>query len=261
MNFKAAISIVFVLATGSAVALDQKVINIVAPEFWCPFACKADTEREGFAVEIAKAALKQQGIQVKYTNMPYDRALLEVKNGKAVQAVLPTFKAEAPSFIYPLHPTSATEYCFYVKNESKWRFEQDKELALIRFTATSGYSYEPRLDKFIKQSVQQGSDKVHLFKGQNIPARMYKMVMNNRYDAFLEDTRLIQYLLASKGIQSGIKKAGCLDTINYGYLALTPNNDFPSKKYADAFDRGMLSLRKNGKLKYILSKYGVDDWE
>ncbi len=252
--------LLFALLTPSVSAQSPKAISIVAPKFWCPFACDANSPQQGFAIEIARAALHEFGINVKYTNMPYDRALLEVKKGVMVQAVVPTFKDEAPNFIYPKSATSATEYCFYVKQSSRWHFTDYASLNTIQFAATSGYIYSPKLDDYINQHANKSNGAVYLLKGEDISARMFQMIMKGRYDAFIEDTRLIDYL-QSNGELAGLKKAGCLDIINYGYLALTPNEKFPSDQVAKYFDEGMLILRKSGKLKQILDKYGVQDWQ
>jgi len=252
--------LLFALLTPPVSAQSPKAISIVAPKFWCPFACDANSPQHGFAIEIARAAFLEFGITVNYTNMPYDRALLEVKKGVMVQAVVPTFKEEAPHFIYPSSATSATEYCFYVKQHSRWYFNDFTDLNNMRFTATSGYIYSPKMDTYIAQHFEKTSGRVYLLKGENIPSRMYHMIINSRYDAFLEDTRLIDFL-RSNGSLAGLKKAGCLDVINYGYLALTPSKTFPSKQMAKYFDQGMLILRSSGKLKEILDKYGVQDWQ
>ncbi len=237
---------------------EPKHINIVAPEFWCPFSCKANSPREGFSIEIAKAVFKESGISVNYVNMPYDRALLEVRRGGKVQAVVPTFKAEAPDFIYPKSATSATEYCFYVNHDSPWKYKGLDSAKQISFLGTSGYIYSPEMDVYIKKNAGK---KVHLLIGENIPERMHKMLVNNRYDAFLEDTRLIDYLLSNNELSGGIKKAGCLGVVNFGFLALTPRKGFPSVKFAEYFDFGMMKIRSNGVLSAILEKYGVEDWQ
>jgi len=252
--------LLFALLTSPVSAQSPKAISIVAPKFWCPFACDANSPQQGFAIEIARAAFLEFGITVNYTNMPYDRALLEVKKGVMVQAVVPTFKEEAPHFIYPNNATSATEYCFYVKQNSGWHFMDFPDLKNIRFAATSGYIYSPKMDAYIAQHTEKTTGRVYLLKGEDIPIRMFQMIINGRYEAFLEDTRLIDFL-RSNGKLAGLKKAGCLAVINYGYLALTPSKVFPSKQMAKYFDEGMLILRNSGKLKEILDKYGVQDWQ
>jgi len=252
--------LLFALLTPAVSAQSPKAISIVAPKFWCPFACDANSPQHGFAIEIARAAFLEFGITVNYTNMPYDRALLEVKKGVMVQAVVPTFKEEAPHFIYPNNATSATEYCFYVKENSGWHFTDYSTLNKIRFAATSGYIYSPKMDAYIAQHANKTNGVVYLLKGEDVPTRMFKMIIKGRYDAFLEDTRLIDFLRSS-GKLAGLKKAGCLDIINYGYLALTPSATFPSRQMAKYFDEGLLILRKSGKLKEILDKYGVQDWQ
>lgn len=232
-------------------------ITIVAPKFWCPFACEAKAELEGFAIEIAKHAFAEVNIKVEYINMPYDRALLEVREG-TVDGVIPTFKEEAPEFIYPLQSASVTKYCFYTKSNENWKYSGIQSLENINFLATSGYSYSQGIDSYIAN--MKGSHRVELLKGNDIPQRMYQMLEYKIFDALLDDSLLIAFMRASTDYGADLRIAGCLDVINHGYLALSPKHKIRSEYFADAFDKGVGILRSKSKIKSILKKYGIDDW-
>lgn len=230
-------------------------ISITAPEYWCPYACDAKSSEKGFTIEIAIAAFKAVNIKVNYINEPYDRALMDVNNGR-IDAVLPTFKSEAPSFIYPQEVLSTTRYCFYTIN-SNWQYTGLTSLSNIKFSATSGYSYSPEMDELIKKNQNR---QVELLRGDNIPERMYKMLTNSRIDAVLEDTRLMDYMIKTQRVSVLPKRSGCLDIVHYGYLALSPANSDRSEYFAQQFDKGLKLIQKNNIPTTILLKYGISSF-
>ena len=242
------------LLSASHATAQTPTISIAAPEYWCPYACSAQDELQGFAIEITRAAFKAVNIEVIYSNKPYDRALAEVKLGK-IDGVVPTFKDEAPDFIYPQKSISSTQYCFYTLN-SKWRYSGVDSIKGTEFGVTSGYAYSPEMDIFINNNKGQ---QVQVLHGEDIPKRMYQMVKNNRFHAFLEDTRLIDFLVETRSIGRDLKRSGCIDIINHGFLALSPANKVRSTYLSKQFDKGLLAISLKNIPKIILKKYGIKD--
>ncbi|MDX1636107.1 MAG: transporter substrate-binding domain-containing protein, partial [Marinobacter sp.] len=223
------------------------VVSIAAPLYWCPYACDATTARWGYTVEIARAALQTMGYQVTYRNLPYDRALLNLQTGR-IDATIPTFKGEAPGVIYPDHPVSLSEYCFYVETDESWRYRGVDSLTAIRFVATSGYTYGAEVDAYIAEHLDS---RVDLIRGQDIPHRLRRMVQAGRFDDRL--------LFESSGQDDeGLVNAGCLEERHHGYLALSPHNPERARAIAAAFDRGLERARADGRLCAILEKYGLE---
>lgn len=224
-------------------------VSIVAPAYWCPYACEVTESGRGFSVEIAQAALESAGHNVEYRNMPLERALFEVRKGR-FDAALPVYKDEAPGFTFPEHAVSLSEYCFYLPEETSWRYKGLESLNQIRFVATSGYSYGQSIDSYITANLEKS---VALIQGENIPGRLRKMVSMDRYDALLDD----QLLFESSQSSNGLVNAGCLNERHAGYLALSPENPDRSGEIAKAFDRGFERIRANGQVCKILEKYGL----
>jgi polar amino acid transport system substrate-binding protein len=253
-NYTKLLLLLFGLST-TTFADNSNIITIVAPAFWCPFSCKAGEKLEGFAIDIVRAAFNESNISVRYWNLSYDRALAEVHKG-SIDGAIPVFKEEAPGFIYPAHPVSASQYCFYTRTNKTWNYSDIDSVKTIRLVATSGYTYNPEIDAYLNKT----NKKVALLKGNNIPERMFKMVKSERMDVLLDDTRLIDFLKTNKRIDFDLRKAGCLEKTHYGFLALSPNRN-SSFYFSKLFDEGIKTIRKNGTLKSILNRYGIDDWK
>ena len=238
-------------AAGSEVQAGESLtVSIVAPAYWCPFACEADKARWGFTVEIARTALEASGHSIVYRNLPYDRALVETTRGD-VDAIIPAFKGETPGFVFPENAVSVSEYCFYVSEEEPWRYAGPDSLESIRFVATSGYSYGKAIDAYITANREQG---VTLIMSDDIPTRLGELVRMGRFNALLDD-RLLQESAQS---HAGLVNAGCLEERHAGYLALSPEYPGRSNAIAEAFDRGIRKIRADGRLCTILKEYGLD---
>ena len=222
-------------------------VSIAAPAYWCPYACDAAGSRSGFTVDIARAALESEGHKVVYKNLSYDRALIEAKSGR-IDAIMPTFKEEAPSFIFPSYAVSLTEYCFYVPEDEPRRYSGLDSIENMRFVATSGYSYGEDMDAYISNNQDE---RVILIGGDDVSNRLREIVRRGRVDALLDDRLLFEFSQNSVGLVN----AGCLDGRHAGYLALSPEDPDRSNAIAQAFDRGIRTIREDGQLCEILGKY------
>lgn len=255
-HWAAAAGLVGALCAPPAIA-KTTTLRVVAPDYWCPFSCVAGSAHEGFAVEIARAALAQQGIKMTYQNMPYDRALYEVRKGTTVDAAIPIMPSEAPDLFFHQVPVSATTYCFYTNDQSSWNFTDIDALEGIQFVATSGYHYGDELMAYVERQRQKG---VHLITGSNVPDRMIRMVLGGQYDALLDDSRLVSYVVSRNSYASPLRQAGCLPLLQHGFLALSPALA-DARELAQRFDEGIRALRSTGELRRILDRYSVDDWQ
>jgi polar amino acid transport system substrate-binding protein len=225
-------------------------VTIAAPAYWCPYACDVAGSHLGFTVDIARAALGSEGHKVVYKNLPYDRALVEAKSGR-IDAIMPTFKGEAPSFIFPSSAVSLTEYCFYVLEDEPRRYSGLDSIESMRFVATSGYSYGEDMDAYISGNQDE---RVILIGGDDVSDRLREIVRRGRVDALLDDRLLFE----SSQNSAGLVNAGCLDERHAGYLALSPEHPGRSNAIAQAFDRGIRAIQEDGQLCEILEKYRLD---
>lgn len=246
-------SVAFLLAllmlTPSARA---EVIKVASPDYWCPYSCKANTAEEGFTIDILRAIFEPQGDKIQYINLNYARALREVRLGR-IQAISSAFREEAPGFTFPSLPISQDKYCFYTASAPGWRYSGADSLAGLKVGIIQGYSYGEEIDSYVKHN--PAGFEVH--SGEDLTQKLARKVMLGRLDAFVEDTNLVQYLLAR---QPAIKlhESGCANE-SYPYFALSPTVKNGSE-LAKRFDEGLLKLHRSGALEQIMRKYGLKDW-
>ena len=229
-----------------------ETIKVASPSYWCPFSCTANAAEEGFTIDILRAIFTPPEYNIQYVNLNYARALREVRLGH-IHAISSAFREEAPGFVFSTLPISQDKYCFYTTTSQDWQYNGPASLAGKKVGIIQGYSYGPEIDAYIKQ--HPSGFEVH--SGEALTASLGKKVMLGRLDAFVEDTNLVQYLLARQP-SIKLREAGCAGE-SYPYFALSPTlKNAPA--LAKTFDEGLLKLHRNGKLEQIMRKYGLHDW-
>ena len=238
-----------------AAALPARADEIVlaSPAYWCPFSCQAGSSREGFTVDIAREIFSAAGHRVRLVNENYSRALMDVRAG-TYTATASTFREEAPDFVFPVQPISRNRFCVFVAASNPWHYRGAASLSeLRRVGVIRDYSYGVALDVIIRASPKRFD--VHT--GDGLTERMLRRLLLDRLDAFIEeenvvaDTRLLHPELA-------VRNAGC-EPPSFAYMAMSPKNR-KAQDYARLFSDGMVKLRRSGRLKAILAKYGLVEW-
>lgn len=243
-------------ATASAEG-DATVLRVAAPAYWCPLSCEAGRGHDGFSVDIARAALAREGVALEYQNLPYGRALAEVRKGKVVDAVLPAMKDEAADFVFASEPAAVLKYCFYVERDNPWTFEGVRSLGDVSLVASAGYRYGAEIDAYI---ARERGVRVSLLTGELLPNRMIRMVLSERADAMLDDVTLVGFALRSGPFRDSLRQAGCVSETFPAFLAISPGRG-DAEALARKFDRGVRALRESGELQRILDRYRVQGWD
>lgn len=250
-------SVLALAGTSPAAWSQDEALRIVAPAHWCPLSCEAGRGRDGFSVDISRAALAREGVRIEYANLPYKRALVEVRTGASADAVLPAMRDEAPDFVFAAEPAAILQYCFFVEKDNPWNFNGIESLQGISFVASAGYRYGEAMDAHI---ASYHGVKVSLLTGELLPDRMIRMVLAKRVDAMLDDVSLVGHALGAIQDRDGLRQAGCISETFPSFLAISPARP-DAAELARKYDRGLQALRESGELRSILMRYGVRDWD
>ncbi|GAA5177299.1 transporter substrate-binding domain-containing protein [Niveibacterium umoris] len=229
-----------------------EVLDIVAPAFWCPFACQAGDAREGFTIEILRAIFEPAGHKVVLHNENYARALADVRSGQFL-ATPSTLHDEAPDFVFPEEPVSRNRYCFFTRPNDAWLYSGAGTLKGRTVGVVQGYSYGEAID----HAMEKHAARFEVVAGDDLTLRLARMMQAERIDAFVEEENLVAWL-RFKEVVPPLRAAGCEAPL-YGYVAFSPTNP-RSKTYAAQFSRGIRQLRADGRLARILARYGLRDW-
>jgi polar amino acid transport system substrate-binding protein len=224
---------------------------------WCPFNCEPDAANKGFVVEIADYALSKKGHKIEYKTLSWTRAVAEVVAGNINGAVAAgDVDVTDNKLIVGKETTGVSVNCVYAKKDSKATYSGSKDMSQFKKVGVvQEYFYGDQVAELQKT-------KPELFDaiaaddttGMNI-----KKLKAGRVDAVMEDEAVMSYVL-NKNKEKDVKKIGCEPHRINLFLAFSPKNP-KSTEYAAAVDEAIVELRKSGKLKQILAKYGLKDWK
>lgn len=245
----------YLIIIGLAVNAAEKVISI-RTDVWCPFACEPKAKNPGFMIEIVQDILKKEGYTVDYQLMPWARAIRDTKLGK-YDAIIGAGRSDAPGFIFPDEPQGLTKYSTFGLKETNWKYLDEKSLEGIKLGAISSYSYDDETNRLIEK--KHGS--IELVSGDEPLGQLIKMVEQKRIMAFVESPQVLSFYLKEKNIKIKLNDLGPLkENSQELYIAFSPEKKELSG-LAKKISLGTVELRKTGKLKKILSKYGLTDWK
>lgn len=239
----------------SVVADEGKpTITLVADE-WCPYNCVPNSSEEGFVVDIARVVFESKGYTVKYTNVPWSRAVRKTMSGEYDGAIGAT-KKEMPGAIFHELPLAYAANYFIVNNSDAWTYTGVESLKNIHVAAIQDYNYGDSITSYL--AANKASPFVTIMKGDNITQRCLQMLIAGRVGSCLEDKNVAFYNAKQKGVLDKVKSGGKADADQALFIAFSPKSEH-SKTYTKIWSEGFASLRSSGRLDAILSHYGLKD--
>ena len=225
-------------------------------DLWCPYACEPTSDKPGFMIEIAKEIFKSKGHTVRYELINWARAIKDTKAGK-YDGIVGASKADVPGFVVPSIPTGKLENYYFTLRSNQWTYKGVESLKKVKMGVINDYSYGEEVDK----QVAKKNPSITVISGNDALKRMIQMTEAKRLDGFVENPMVLYYTLMElkKNVQDYRPSSPNLASDPDLFIAFSPKKS-TSVKYAKILDEGVQELRKNGKLKEILKKYGLNDW-
>ena len=232
---------------------------------WCPYNCDPASDKPGFMVEIARAALGRHGIAVEYVALPWARAIEEVRINKYA-GIIGAYYGDAEDFVYPQTPQGRSTMTFYVPKDSAWNFATESDLGKVSLGVVADYSYSVALDSYIEK-YKADPARIQVVAGDNAMDANIQKLLHGRIGAMIEDKQVIDYNLSAPEMaqtRAALREAGILPSPDDGngvvFVAFSPAHP-QAKKYAKIMSDETAAMRANGELQKILDRYGVKDFE
>lgn len=236
-------------------ALADKAIKLMADE-WCPYNCDPLKE-PGYAIEIFNEIFKTNDKKIIYKISDWTDAINMTRTGKNDVLVAATV-GDAPDLIFPKNEIGDSRLCFYANNSVRWKYKGLENLSKIKLGVVKSYSYGDKLDEYIKKNLENSS-RLDFTLGNAPLEAMTKKLLNQKIDLIVENEYVMSHFLNNTKQNTLFKNIGCEETVKL-YMAFSPKNP-DAEKLANDFDQGIQELRKNGRLKEILQKYSINDWQ
>lgn len=240
----------------NTLANNKKIV--VAADEWCPFNCEVGAENQGYVVDISREIFQNQGYEVVYENYPWVDTLSKVYKGE-IDAAIAATPIEAPTALFPKEEVGVSEYVYLLRAGDDWHFKDGYSLINKKIGVMKGYDYSGSEFGHYVTYRQETKDNLILLPEESSIAERLDMLAKGEIDIFIEDKNILLYALLDLKRQSSFKIGGVVGTTAPLYLAFSSASS-RGKELAKIFDKGMSNLRKTGKLKEILFKYGLQDW-
>lgn len=226
----------------------------IAADLWCPINCQPGAERPGIFVELAREIFAESGITVQYQALNWARTLHEVRRGE-LNAAIGAGIEDAPDFLFTATPVAQSRNCFFTRADSTWRFSGVPSLAQQRVGVINDYSYGDELNAYI-DAHRGDSARIQVASGDKALELNLGKLRLGRLDALLENSWVVQAMLAQQGKAGELREAGCREPDVPIYLAFSPA--LPSSaRYVELFEQGLQRYRADGRLQALLERYGV----
>ena len=129
----------------------------------------------------------------------------------------------------------------------------------VSLGVAAGYDYRSWLNRYIEEN-KDAPDKIQIQHGRLPMKGNLKKLLTRRIDALVGNEFPIQYVAGQMGVLDQIAPAGHDTEPAYCYIAFSPANP-ASEIYARILSEGIVDLRRTGRLRDILSRYGLTDWK
>lgn len=224
------------------------------------YTCDKADGRDGFIVEIVRAALKHSGVSVQYHVVPWTRAIEEVRAGK-YQALIGASKGDAPDFMFTKEPQAMMSNRAWVKKSDPWRYHGVESLKGRKLGVIADYFYGDDIMEYISKNT---ADKVgvQVLGGDNALALNVRKLKAGRVDVVIEDVNVMrEYLVGAKDVDA-LDDAGEVTPeakkleVNGLYAAFSPK-DPRSGTLVKQLESGMAKILASGEFAEILKRYNV----
>lgn len=238
--------------------LQAETITLIADE-WCPYNCSTKSKNQGYLIDIAREVFEKKGYTVEYIIAPsWEKAMEDVREGN-YNGALGAFKSDTPDFIFPKESLGSSNMVMVTNKDLDWRYKDTSSFENIILSHIVGITLNNKdIDNYIKK-YQDDPTRIKKISGNNALVYDIKRIKYKKIDLFFEDEYVVKYYSNINQKKSNLKIAAIASTTDV-YISFSPKLK-SSKKYAKILSDGLIELRKNGKLKKILKKYGLSDWK
>lgn len=252
-----AINLLALVGTITYFLLKPDHITLVTDE-WCPFNCAAESDRSGFMIEMARAALGRHDVTVDYKIMPWSEAIEAVRAGK-YDGIIGASRSDAPDFVFHKQPAAQMYTGFFTRGNVSWRYNDLQSLEKVRLAVIRNYSYGEPLDGFIKAQ-ENNPKRLVITDGDNALQQNIDLLLAGKVDVVAEDEAVMRYKLTEEKLTNRIFAVGDLglNSATNLFIAFGPLN-INARRYTAMLDQEIPLMRKRGEMKAIFDRYHTQD--
>ncbi len=247
----------FLLFHTSYAETDTRTTNkklVLAADEWCPYNCMPNSDKPGYMVEIAREVFKDYDLS--YKLHPWKRAMFLARTGK-VDGIVGAVDSESQGLFMPSVEQGLLDGHYFARQDVKWKITKVSDIKKhgLKLGIVAGYGYANELNDFIKKNPENTFSSY----GEKAMPKLIELLKKGRIDLITDDKSVFWYKVNDLKIKSSLFKS-----VGRPGKDIAPKKlyiSFHDKKDAEFLAKGMKKLRSSGKLKAILKKYNIEDWE
>ncbi len=218
-----------------------------------PFSFKGrDGQLRGANVDLMRAILKTMRCEVKFVEMPWARALVELKAGRLDLLPGALYSPEREQFAYFSQPLNRSPNRLFVstKAASRYRLSRLADIVGTRFRlgAQIGVAYGPEFDRLAKTPEFMGN--ITMITSRR---NAWKMMELDRVDGIIADQLSALIELKEEGLQDTVVTTDIIVSESPALVAMSRVTITP--EFVANFDKAIASLVADGTYKTIMDRY------
>ena len=233
---------------------------VLRADLWCPYTCDPKSDKPGYLIEIARAAFAAHDLEVDYQLMPWKRVLVSLRAGE-IDGAAGAGQHEIPDTIAPAHSLGADITVLAVRADSPFVYRGPASLEQLRIGVVTDYSFDDggEIDAFVHRHIKAKDGKVEEVFGTDAQMQNMMKLLNGRIDAIMDDQQVLRFNMKRLRALQPLKFI-VVDARLDASIVFSSSNPH-AQAYADMLSDGVEALRRSGRLKQIMDRYGLTDWE
>lgn len=236
------------------ISLNQASTLSIAAVAECPYYCESSSNDKGFIVDALTHVFNKAGYDISYTSLDSrDKVIKGLTSGKFDLVIGVDY--EHNDLIVSKKPLAYKHNVIVVPQYSKWKYDSEESLRRLKLAVIKELDYSIKLTEHIRKYKYDDS-KIQVESGHLARKHNLNKLRFDKVNALIDDRVSLRYFYFKKKKPFAFKIAYTSPpkAINTSFSA----KNYRSFKYTEILHRGMKKLKKNSKMKEILSKYGLN---
>ena len=233
--------------------VSSEIVTLVANN-WCPQHCMNDTDKPGYLVEIAQAALSAEGIQSTITFEPWLRAVKSVE-ANTRDGLLTVAVSEQKHLLRHQEPLASQRFCFYTLSRENIHLNslsdfQGKTISFVKGNDLGGKFMEYISDK------KNGVTLHEITAGtEEFAPRVFQLLTVGRIQSVAITEDMGDYYLGNNSVVKQQVSKGFCSPSEFLHIGLSPKNPARSRQIGRQVDNGLKKIKANGVYNSIRKNY------
>jgi len=234
-------------------AVSPEIVTLVANN-WCPQHCMNNTDKPGYLVEIAQAALSAEGIQSTITFEPWLRAVKSVEESERDGLLTPAV-SEQKHLLRHKEPLASQRFCFYTLSSKKILLNTLSDFHGKTIAFVKGNDLGKEFMEYISEE-KNGVTLHEIISGtEEFAPRIFRFLTMGRVQSVAITEDMGDYYLGSNpSVKQQVSKGFCSPS-EFLHVGLSPKNPARSRQIGKQIDNGLKKIKANGTYDNIRKSY------